>query len=124
VSGLGELLAGAMLGLSTLPLPLMLLLLCLAVSFLTEITSNTATTALLMPVLAAAAMAAGVEPALFMLPAALAASMAFMLPVATAPNAIAFGTGLVPAPRMMREGFFIDIFGVLAVSAVIYLVMR
>lgn len=123
-SGLGELLAGAMLGLATLPLPLMLLLLCLSVSFLTEITSNTATTALLMPVLAAAAMAAGVEPALFMLPAALAASMAFMLPVATAPNAIAFGTGLVPAPRMMREGFIIDILGVLAVSTVVYFAMR
>jgi sodium-dependent dicarboxylate transporter 2/3/5 len=123
-SGLGALLAGAMVGLSNLPLPLMLLLICLSVSLLTEITSNTATTALLMPVLAAAALAAGVDPVLFMLPAALAASMAFMLPVATAPNAITFGTGLVPVQRMIREGFIVDLLGVLAVSTVVYLVMR
>ncbi|MCB1627778.1 MAG: SLC13/DASS family transporter [Xanthomonadales bacterium] len=123
-SGLGEWLAQAMVGLSALPLPLTLLLLCLAVSFMTEITSNTATTALLMPILAAAAIAVNVDPALFMLPAALAASMAFMLPVATAPNAIAFGTGLIPAPRMLREGLLIDLLGVLAVSTVLYLVLR
>lgn len=123
-SGLGELLARAMVGLSNLPLPLMLFLICLSVSLLTEITSNTATTALLMPVLAAAAHAAGVDPILFMLPAALAASMAFMLPVATAPNAITFGTGLVPVQRMIREGFVIDLVGVVVVSAVVYLVMR
>lgn len=123
-SGLGELLARAMVGLSDLPLPLMIFLICLSVSFLTEITSNTATTALLMPVLAAAAMAAGVDPVLFMLPAALAASMAFMLPVATAPNAIIFGTGRVPVQRMIREGFIIDLLGVMVVSVVVYLVMR
>ena len=77
-----------------------------------------------MPILAAAAIAVNVDPALFMLPAALAASMAFMLPVATAPNAIAFGTGLIPAPRMLREGLLIDLLGVLAVSTVLYLVLR
>ncbi len=119
-SGLGELLATSLADLQTLPLWIMLLSICLAVSFLTEITSNTATTALLMPILAATAIAMDTDPALLMLPAALAASMAFMLPVATAPNAIAYGTGLVPATRMMREGIVIDVFGVLAVSVVVY----
>jgi sodium-dependent dicarboxylate transporter 2/3/5 len=78
----------------------------------------------MMPILAATGVAIGVDPALLMFPAVLAASGAFMLPVATAPNAIAFGTGLVPAPRMMREGFIIDILGVLAVSTVVYFAMR
>ena len=121
-SGLGELLASSLVKLDTLPLWIMLLSICLAVSFLTEITSNTATTALLMPILAATAVAIDADPALLMLPAALAASMAFMLPVATAPNAIAYGTGVVPASRMMREGIVIDVFGVLAVSSVVYAV--
>lgn len=120
-SGLGELLAGALSDLRSLPLWIMLLSICLAVSFLTEITSNTATTALLMPILAATAIAIDTDPALLMLPAALAASMAFMLPVATAPNAIAYATGVVPASRMMREGIVIDIFGVLTVATVVYL---
>jgi sodium-dependent dicarboxylate transporter 2/3/5 len=89
----------------------MMLVLCLAVTFLTEITSNTATTALLMPILAAAGLAAGIDPALLMVPAAISASCAFMLPVATAPNAIVFGTGRFTTVQMMREGFVINLVG-------------
>jgi len=92
----------------------------LAVTFLTEITSNTATTALLMPILAAASLGAGFEPALLMLPAALSASCAFMLPVATAPNAIIFGTGRVTVEQMVREGLILNLIGVLVITSVVY----
>lgn len=103
-------------------LPVWLLVLCvaLAVTFLTEITSNTATTTLLMPILAAAAIGAQVDPLILMLPAALSASCAFMLPVATAPNAIVFGTGEVTVARMAREGFAINLMGALVITAVVY----
>jgi sodium-dependent dicarboxylate transporter 2/3/5 len=92
----------------------------LTVTFLTEITSNTATTTLLMPVLAAASLGAGFDPALLMLPAALSASCAFMLPVATAPNAIVFGTGEITVEQMVREGFALNLIGVVVITAVVY----
>ncbi|MDN3640735.1 SLC13 family permease [Simiduia curdlanivorans] len=99
-------------------LPVWLLVLCvaLAVTFLTEITSNTATTTLLMPILAAAAIGAQVDPLILMLPAALSASCAFMLPVATAPNAIVFGTGEVTVVRMAREGLAINLMGAVVIT--------
>ena len=97
--------------------------LCLAVTFLTEITSNTATTTLLMPVLAAAAAAAGIDAMALMVPAALSASCAFMLPVATAPNAIVFGTGLVSTAQMAREGIFLNLIGVGVLSVVCWLLL-
>ena len=93
-------------------------LLCLVVTFLTEVTSNTATTNILMPILAAAAAAAAVEPALLMVPAAISASCAFMLPVATLPNAIAFGSGEVDVARMVREGIVLNLIGAVVVSGV------
>ncbi len=71
---------------------------------LTEITSNTATTIVLLPVLRGAAEQAGIPPEMLMLPAAIAASAAFMLPVATPPNAVVFGSGLIPVPTMARVG--------------------
>jgi sodium-dependent dicarboxylate transporter 2/3/5 len=101
---------------TTWPVVAMLLTLALAVTFLTEITSNTATTTLLMPVLAAAGLAAGIDPAMLMIPATLSASCAFMLPVATAPNAIVFGTGKVSTQRMAREGFVLNLVGALALT--------
>ena len=97
---------------------LLLLGICLAVTFITEITSNTATTTLLMPILAAAALAVGIEPALLMLPAALSASCAFMLPVATAPNAVVFGSGELPIQRMVREGFVLNLIGAVVIATV------
>jgi sodium-dependent dicarboxylate transporter 2/3/5 len=92
----------------------------LAVTFLTEITSNTATTSLLMPILAAASLGAGFEPALLMLPAALSASCAFMLPVATGPNAIVFGTGQITVEQMVREGFILNLIGIVVITSVVY----
>lgn len=103
-SGLSTMLGDGLRGLSDLPVWLMLLVLCLTVTYLTEVTSNTATATLLMPILAATAVAIGLDPQALMIPAALAASSAFMLPVATAPNAIAYSTGQFTISEMAREG--------------------
>jgi len=92
----------------------------LSVTFLTEITSNTAITVLLMPILAPAAAAAGIDPALLMLPAAMAASYGFMMPVGTPPNAIVFGTGLVPMTSMAREGLVLNFLGTAVITVVCY----
>ncbi|MBI1391582.1 MAG: DASS family sodium-coupled anion symporter [Alphaproteobacteria bacterium] len=97
---------------------LTILAICMAVTFFTEITSNTATANLLMPVLAAVATSRGLPPELLMAPAAIACSCAFMLPVATAPNAIIYATGRVPIARMAREGAAINVF-IAVVTAVI-----
>ena len=96
---------------------------CLAVTFLTEVTSNTATTNLLMPVLAAAGIAAGIDPAMLMIPATLSASCAFMLPVATAPNAIVFGTGMVSTKTMAREGFALNIAGAILITGLMLVLL-
>ena len=98
----------------------LIVVVALTVTFLTEITSNTATTTLLMPILAAASLGAGFDPALLMLPAALSASCAFMLPVATAHNAIVFGTGEITVEQMVREGFALNLIGVVVISAVVF----
>jgi sodium-dependent dicarboxylate transporter 2/3/5 len=110
-SGLSAAIGDAMVGISVLPLVLTMLLLCLCVTFLTEVTSNTATTTLLLPILAAAAFAVGVDPMLYMVPATLSASCAFMLPVATPPNAVVFGADLFSLRRMAREGFALNLVG-------------
>ncbi len=103
-SGLSTMLVDWLSSLSSLPPILMMLTICLVVTYLTEITSNTATATLLMPILAVAAISSGYDPVVFMIPAAMAASCAFMLPVATAPNAIAYGTGEIEIKDMVKEG--------------------
>jgi len=97
---------------------------CLFMSFLTEITSNTATTAVLLPVLASAAVAGGVNPLLVMAPATIAASAAFMLPVATPPNAVVFSSRLVPVPTMARAGFWLNMMTVGLITIVFQLWVR
>jgi sodium-dependent dicarboxylate transporter 2/3/5 len=109
VSGLSDVLGEALVGLTHWPLFLTVLSLCLAVCFLTEVTSNTATAALLMPVLAAAAQAIDVDPKLLMIPAVLSTSCAFMLPVATVPNAVVYGSNLIPAKTMARTGLILNL---------------
>lgn len=123
-SGLAEFLAQNISGLSTLPILLMAFLLCLGVTFLTEVTSNTASTSLLMPILAAAALSANADPLLMMLPAALSASCAFMLPVATAPNAIIFGSGKVPVITMVRYGIVLNFMGAILIASIMALTLR
>ncbi len=122
-SGLDDLIASGVTGLSTLPVALLLLAICVVVVFLTEITSNTAVATLLMPVMAAVAAGTGTAPELLMMPAAIAASCGFMLPVGTAPNAIAYATGVVSMSRMLREGFVLNLILALIVTLVCYLTL-
>ena len=89
-------------------------------SFLTELTSNVASTQMLLPVFASMAVATGDNPLLFMIPATIASSLAFMLPTATPPNAIIFGTGRVTVDRMMRTGFTLNFIGILVITAMTY----
>ena len=121
VSGLSEVVATALGGLQGLPVVVMMFLIALAVTFLSEITSNTAIATLLMPILAPFAKASGLGPETTMLTAALAASCGFMLPVATPPNAVVYGTGRIPMPVMARTGFWLDLAGVTAVTLVVWL---
>lgn len=88
------------------------------VIFLTELTSNLATTATLLPVMGAIALQAGLPPLVLTVPITIAASCAFMLPVATPPNAIVFATGLISIPQMVRAGFFLNIIGIIVVTLI------
>lgn len=105
------------------PVLLMMLALCLGVSFMTETTSNTATTTLLMPILAAAALGASIPLELLMVPAALSASCAFMLPVATAPNAVVFSSGVIDPAAMMRTGVVLNILGAGLIATLLWLII-
>jgi len=122
-SGLSAQVGDALTAVAALPVFAMMLLLALAVTFLTEATSNTATTALLMPVLAAVALAVEIDPLWLMVPAAMSASCAFMLPVATAPNAVVFGSGELPIRRMVREGFALNLIGSLLIAMVAWVLL-
>ncbi len=123
VTGLSEAIGNTLAGLTALPALLMVICVALGITFLTEVTSNTATTTLLMPILAAAAVSNDIEPGLLMLPAALSASCAFMLPVATAPNAIVFGTGKIAVTDMVREGFMLNLIGAGLITGVCYFIL-
>ena len=120
-TGLSDSLAGQLTVLAGMPVWLMVLCVCLGVTFLTEMTSNTATTSLLMPVLAATAIAAEIPPELLMVPAAISASCAFMLPVATAPNAVVYGSGRVTVRRMAGEGLVLNLIGACVITLVVML---
>jgi len=122
-SGLSTEIGEQLVSLQDFPLVVMIAGLCLGVTFLTEVTSNTATTTLLMPILVSAGMASGMDPKLWMIPAALSASCAFMLPVATAPNAIVFGSGKVSASQMSRMGFRVNILGVIVITLGVLLLL-
>jgi sodium-dependent dicarboxylate transporter 2/3/5 len=122
-SGLSSMLGEWLSSLANLPMIAMVLTLCLVVTYLTEITSNTATATLLMPILAVVGTSIGVDPAIFMIPAAMAASCAFMLPVATAPNAIAYGTGEIEIKDMVIEGALLSFVVSCVVAAVTFFLL-
>ncbi len=109
-------------GLGHLPLWLAVLIVVTVVIFLTELTSNTAVTTALLPVLAAAAPSLGVDPMRLVVPAAIAASMAFMLPVATPPNAIVFASGRITIGQMARAGLGLNIMGIILITLATMLV--
>jgi sodium-dependent dicarboxylate transporter 2/3/5 len=101
--------------------PLMLVLgATTLIIFLTEMTSNLATTATFLPVGSAIALQVGIDPVLLLVPIALAASCAFMLPVATPPNAIIFASGHITIPQMMKAGVALNVVGMLLVTTVGY----
>lgn len=122
-SGLSTIMGDWLSSMTHLPIILVILTICLTVTYLTEITSNTATATLLMPILAVAAISAGLDPAIFMIPAAMVASCAYMLPVATAPNAIAYGTGEFEIRDMVREGAVLSLLVSCVVAIVCYLLL-
>jgi sodium-dependent dicarboxylate transporter 2/3/5 len=122
-SGLSGSIAGLLTGIEKVETVVLILCIALLVTFLTEITSNTATTVILMPILGAASTASGVDPTLLLIPAAISASCAFMLPVATMPNAVVYGTGEFSIKQMAREGFVLNLIGALVVTTICYLVL-
>ncbi len=121
-SGFSAYLGSQVSSLAALPVPLLVGLVVALVIFLTELTSNTATTATLIPVLYAVAVGLGLDPFLLIVPAGIAASCAFMLPVATPPNAVVFGSGLIRIPEMARAGLWLNLIGIPLVTGLVYLV--
>lgn len=104
-----------------MPLVAIILITCALLTFLTELTSNTATASILIPVMAATAVSIGQHPLLLMLPAALNASFAFMLPVATPPNAIVFSSSWISIRTMAKTGITLNLIGVILVTTMMYL---
>jgi len=119
-TGLAQWFAEQLITLEFLPLIVMTLVLVAAINFLTEITSNLATTAMILPVLAPLAAAMGVHPYIFMIGATLAASCAFMLPVATPPNAVVFGSGYVSMKDMIRAGLGLNLISILLITVWVF----
>ncbi|MEM6397011.1 MAG: SLC13 family permease [Bacteroidota bacterium] len=103
-----------------LPIMLLILVLVTAVNFLTEVTSNLATTAMLLPILAPIAFTLGIHPYALLVPAAIAASCAFMLPVATPPNAVVFGSGYLRIPDMVKAGIWMNTISIALISLAVY----
>ena len=115
-SGLAEWIGSNLSSVGSLPLPLLVMSIAMMIIFLTELTSNIATTATFLPVIGAIAIEMGINPIILAAPVTLAASCAFMLPVATPPNAIVFGSGLLRIPRMIRAGIALNIIGIIIVT--------
>ena len=119
-SGLGGWIGQGLTVLETVPPVILILAVSTLIIFLTEITSNVATTSTFLPVVGAVAVAIGIAPVALTIPVVLAASCAFMLPVATPPNAIVFGSGKLTIPDMMRAGFALNIIGIFLVTLFAY----
>tara|TARA_R110002096_G_scaffold419615_1_gene624362 strand:+ start:5163 stop:6632 length:1470 start_codon:yes stop_codon:yes gene_type:complete len=119
-TGLAEWLGGSLQALGALPLLGLVIVAAALIIFLTELTSNIATTATFLPVVGAVALEAGYDPIVLAIPVTLAASCAFMLPVATPPNAIVFGSGMLTIPRMVRAGLILNLIGIVVVSVIAY----
>lgn len=119
-SGLADWLTAGLNSVAALPSWALVLMIVTVIIFLTELTSNTATTASFLPLLAAFALAQHQSVLLFTVPAAVAASCAFMMPVATPPNAVVFGSGRIEITEMLRHGLVLNLFGAVVVAAIAY----
>jgi solute carrier family 13 (sodium-dependent dicarboxylate transporter), member 2/3/5 len=122
-TGLAEWIGGSLSALSGWPVLILIVTSLLVIIFLTEITSNTATAAAFLPILASVAIVMGQDPLVLVIPAAIGASCAFMLPVATPPNAIVYGSGLVSIPQMAKAGFMLNLLMVVLITTMLYLMI-
>ena len=122
-SGLAEWIGNQSIFLKNFSPFIILLLLVLSVNFLTEITSNLATVSMLLPILASIGSSIGIHPYILMISTTIAASCAFMLPVATPPNAIVFGSGYLKMNDMVRTGLFMNIISIILISVYIYFLL-
>ncbi len=120
-SGLSAWIGGELAGFAGLPLILLMLIVTTAVIFTTEVTSNIATAAALMPVLGSVALATGIPVELLAAPLAMAASCAFMLPMATGPNAVVYASGAVSLPTMAAAGFRLNIVAIFLITGIVYI---
>ncbi len=118
-SGLSNYIGQSFSGLGSISPIFLILIVAMFINFLTELTSNTATTEMILPILASVSVTIGINPLLLMLTATLSASMAFMLPVATPPNAIIFGSQRVKIKEMVKCGFTLNIIGLILVAAAV-----
>lgn len=109
--------------LAAVPYIMLLLILITIVNFLTEITSNVATASILLPIIAALSVSIGVHPYGLMIAVTVAASCAFMLPVATPPNAVVFSSGYLSIPRMVQVGIWMNIWSILLLTVFVYFVL-
>ena len=119
-SGLSEWIGSQLTGLQGVNVLIIVLVVAALVLFLTEITSNTATASMMFPIMASLSVALGVHPYALMVTAAVAASCAFMLPVATPPNAVVFGSGYLRIPDMAKAGLALNIFGIFFVGLAVF----
>jgi len=118
-SGLDDVIAHYARGLGALPTPVLIIVITVAATALSEFMSNTALTALLLPIAAAVATRIGIPPPVLMIPAVLGASLAFMMPAGTPPNAVAFATGRVSMREMIRAGFWLNVLFCALTSALV-----
>tara|TARA_B100001564_G_scaffold68036_1_gene53716 strand:- start:1838 stop:3289 length:1452 start_codon:yes stop_codon:yes gene_type:complete len=122
-SGLALWIANLLSTMNGVSLFLLILIIVVSINLLTELTSNMATTAMLLPVLVTMALAINVHPYFLLVSATLAASCAFMLPVATPPNAIVFGSGLLKIEDMFKKGIWMNLFSVIVISLIVYYIL-
>ncbi|PHR99852.1 MAG: anion transporter [Leeuwenhoekiella sp.] len=120
VTGLAEWFGVKITLLDTLPLLLLILIVIFSVNFITELTSNLATTAMLLPILAPIALKLDLNPYMLLVATTVAASCAFMLPVATPPNAVVFGSGYLRIPDMVKTGIWMNLISVVLLTAMVY----
>jgi sodium-dependent dicarboxylate transporter 2/3/5 len=123
-SGLSHWVGDQLTHFSQAPLPFFVLSIVLVIIILTEFASNTASTAMSLPILGATAAGMGISPLVLCIPAAVAASCAFMMPAATPPNAIVFGTGYLTIPQMVRAGFAIVLLATVLITFFTFVVIR
>ncbi|WP_339214196.1 DASS family sodium-coupled anion symporter [Solibacillus sp. FSL W8-0372] len=122
-TGLSEWIGSQLMGLEGVSVIVLIFLVAALVLALTEITSNTATASMMYPIMASLAVALGIHPYALMIAAGVAASCAFMLPVATPPNAAVFGSGYIKITDMMKAGFALNVFGVIFITLSIYFLL-